>query len=146
MNATRNAQLEMTSPARKPAEAAAYPTSGFRSLDTQRFPQALWPEPVPDYLEKNYWWAYRHPRGVKFFDREWMVNLILFGNMAKLRQDWNAAIECYRRSVALRPDSVAARTNLGGSLRNAGLDAEAIERLDRLVGATGGVSDLGDKL
>jgi len=85
MNATRNAQLEMTSPARKPAEAAAYTTSNFRSLHAQGVPQALWPEPVPDYLEKNYWWAYRHPRGVKFFDREWMVNLILFGNMAKLR-------------------------------------------------------------
>lgn len=47
--------------------------------------QALWPEAVPDYLHDNYWWAYEHPRGVQFFDREWIVNLILFGNMAKLR-------------------------------------------------------------
>ena len=35
---------------------------------------------IPDYLRKTYWWAYLHPRGVKFFERQWLVNLILFGN------------------------------------------------------------------
>jgi ubiquinone/menaquinone biosynthesis C-methylase UbiE len=47
--------------------------------------QPVWSGPVPDYVLEHYWWAYVHPRGVKFFDREWMVNLILFGNMARLR-------------------------------------------------------------
>lgn len=40
---------------------------------------------IPDYLQETYWWAYLHPRGVKFFDRTWMVNSILFGNFRKLR-------------------------------------------------------------
>ena len=40
---------------------------------------------IPNYLHDNYWWAYLHPRGVKFFDRLWMVNLILFGNFNALR-------------------------------------------------------------
>ncbi len=40
---------------------------------------------IPDYLLKNYWWAYIHPKGVKFFERQWLVNLILWGNYAKLR-------------------------------------------------------------
>lgn len=40
---------------------------------------------IPDYLEKNYWWAYLHPKAVRFFEREWLVNLILWGNFRRLR-------------------------------------------------------------
>lgn len=40
---------------------------------------------VPDYLSANYWWAYIHPRAVKLFERQWLVNLILWGNYARLR-------------------------------------------------------------
>jgi ubiquinone/menaquinone biosynthesis C-methylase UbiE len=41
--------------------------------------------PIPDYLQNLYWWAYVHPRAVRFFDRIWLVNLILFGNYGRLR-------------------------------------------------------------
>lgn len=41
---------------------------------------------TPKYLEKNYWWAYIHPAAVRFFERQWMVNLILLGNFARLKQ------------------------------------------------------------
>ncbi|HEX7650726.1 MAG TPA: rhodoquinone biosynthesis methyltransferase RquA [Noviherbaspirillum sp.] len=40
---------------------------------------------VPAYLQKIYWWAYVHPNAVRFFEREWLVNLILFGNYRRLR-------------------------------------------------------------
>ena len=40
---------------------------------------------VPDYLNAHYWWAYIHPRAVKLFERQWLVNLILWGNYARLR-------------------------------------------------------------
>lgn len=40
---------------------------------------------VPDYLEKTYWWAYLHPRAVYLFERQWLVNLILWGNFGRLR-------------------------------------------------------------
>lgn len=40
---------------------------------------------VPAYLESKYWWAYVRPYAISFFDHEWIVNLILLGNMAKLR-------------------------------------------------------------
>ena len=40
---------------------------------------------VPDYLEQNYQWAYIHPRAVHLFERQWLVNLILWGNFARLR-------------------------------------------------------------
>lgn len=45
------------------------------------------PEPagIPEYLESTYWWAYLHPRAVHIFERQWLVNLILWGNFAKLR-------------------------------------------------------------
>lgn len=41
--------------------------------------------PVPAYLRDVYWWAYVHPRAVRLFEREWLVNLILWGNFGRLR-------------------------------------------------------------
>lgn len=41
--------------------------------------------PIPRYLEQDYWWAYVDPRAVQVFEREWLVNAILFGNYGRLR-------------------------------------------------------------
>jgi len=41
--------------------------------------------PIPHYLEQVYWWAYVHPKAVHVFEREWLVNAILFGNYGNLR-------------------------------------------------------------
>jgi ubiquinone/menaquinone biosynthesis C-methylase UbiE len=46
---------------------------------------ALAPVVIPGYLETTYWWAYLHPNAVRLFERQWLVNLILWGNFAKLR-------------------------------------------------------------
>lgn len=40
--------------------------------------------PIPEYLKKVYWWAYLHPKAVHLFEREWLVNLILWGNYQPL--------------------------------------------------------------
>jgi ubiquinone/menaquinone biosynthesis C-methylase UbiE len=40
---------------------------------------------IPSYLQETYWWAYVHPNAVSFFERQWLVNLILWGNFARLR-------------------------------------------------------------
>ena len=40
---------------------------------------------IPQYLHDTYWWAYEHPRAVRVFERQWLVNLILWGNFARLR-------------------------------------------------------------
>jgi len=45
----------------------------------------LVPATIPTYLENTYWWAYLHPRAVHIFERQWLVNLILWGNFARLR-------------------------------------------------------------
>jgi ubiquinone/menaquinone biosynthesis C-methylase UbiE len=42
---------------------------------------------VPGYLAETYWWAYVHPAAVRLFEREWLVNLILWGNFDRLRDD-----------------------------------------------------------
>jgi ubiquinone/menaquinone biosynthesis C-methylase UbiE len=39
----------------------------------------------PRYLSDTYWWAYVHPRAVHLFERQWLVNLILWGNFGRLR-------------------------------------------------------------
>jgi ubiquinone/menaquinone biosynthesis C-methylase UbiE len=41
---------------------------------------------IPEYLQDTYWWAYLHPKSFYFFEREWVVNLILWGNMRKLTE------------------------------------------------------------
>lgn len=55
--------------------------AGFAAPATAPVP----PLPIPRYLEQVYWWAYVHPNAVQFFEREWLVNLILFGNYGRLR-------------------------------------------------------------
>jgi len=45
---------------------------------------------IPNYLEQTYWWAYVHPNAVYVFERQWLVNLILWGNFNRLR---DAALE-----------------------------------------------------
>lgn len=40
---------------------------------------------VPAYLAETYWWAYVHPAAVRLFERQWLVNLILWGNFGRLR-------------------------------------------------------------
>ena len=40
---------------------------------------------VPRYLDETYWWAYVHPKAVQVFERDWLVDTILFGNYGRLR-------------------------------------------------------------
>lgn len=54
------------------------------------------PLPIPKYLEQVYWWAYVHPNAVHVFEREWLVNLILFGNYGRLR---DAALDALGETV-----------------------------------------------
>lgn len=60
--------------------------------------------PIPRYLESVYWWAYVHPKAVRLFEREWLVNAILFGNYARLR---DAALAALGASVHGRTLQVA---------------------------------------
>ena len=57
--------------------AAAAPGFGVAAADAPS---------VPRYLEQVYSWAYVTPRAVETFEREWLVNAILFGNYARLRE------------------------------------------------------------
>src|SRR3989304_5567110 len=58
----------------------------------------------PDYLAKTYWWAYLHPRAVYLFERQWLVNLILWGNFGRLR---DAALDALGRTVSGRTLQIA---------------------------------------
>ncbi len=40
---------------------------------------------APAYLQDHYWWAYVHPTAVRVFERQWLVNAILWGNYPRLR-------------------------------------------------------------
>ena len=42
---------------------------------------------MPEYLAKNYWWAYLSPIGVRIFDHPFMVNRILWGQYHKIASD-----------------------------------------------------------
>lgn len=60
--------------------------------------------PVPHYLNAYYWWAYIHPNAVRFFERQWLINLILWGNYARLR---DAALEDFEKPLPGRTLQVA---------------------------------------
>lgn len=79
---------------------------------------------IPQYLQDTYWWAYVHPNAVRVFERQWLVNLILWGNFARLR---DAALDELGASLPGRTLQVAcvygdftaraaARVAPGGSL------------------------------
>jgi ubiquinone/menaquinone biosynthesis C-methylase UbiE len=59
---------------------------------------------IPLYLSDTYWWAYIHPNAVNIFERQWLVNLILWGNFARLR---DAALAELGREVPGRTLQVA---------------------------------------
>jgi ubiquinone/menaquinone biosynthesis C-methylase UbiE len=59
------------------------------SFEQTRWPAAALgslPAHVPHYLSAHYWWAYVHPRAVRVFERQWLVNLILWGNYRRLSE------------------------------------------------------------
>jgi ubiquinone/menaquinone biosynthesis C-methylase UbiE len=62
------------------------------------------PRVAPEYLRQNYWWAYIHPNGVRVFERQWLVNLILWGNFALLR---DAALDELGQTIRGRTLQVA---------------------------------------
>ena len=71
--------------------------------DTVNF-ELLPPARIPAYLEKVYWWAYVHPQAVRLFERQWLVNAILWGNFAKLR---DAALNALGQSLPGRTLQIA---------------------------------------
>lgn len=99
-----------------PAGSATFPATG---------------DGVPHYLRAHYWWAYIHPRAVRFFERQWLVNLILWGNYRRLRD--------------------AALTELGDALSGRTLQVACVygdltSRLSQRVSAGGGSLDIVDIL
>jgi ubiquinone/menaquinone biosynthesis C-methylase UbiE len=79
---------------------------------------------VPVYLVRTYWWAYVHPMAVRLFERQWLINLILWGNFARLR---DAALDALGERLEGRTLQIAcvygdlterlrARLPTGGSL------------------------------
>ncbi len=89
------------------------------------------PQPVPPYLEVHYWWAYVHPNAVRVFERQWLANLILWGNYARLRDAALAAL-------GERPG--------GRSLQVACVYGDLTVRLSGRIAAAGGTLDVADVL
>jgi len=86
---------------------------------------------VPSYLRIHYWWAYVHPRAVKFFERQWLVNLILWGHYRTLRDAALAAL-----GAALP----------GRTLQVACVYGDLTENIGRRVAAGDGLLDVVDVL
>jgi ubiquinone/menaquinone biosynthesis C-methylase UbiE len=87
----------MNEDSRAVAQNYDYPAGGYAAQESRAAAIKAAP-PIPDYLQDTYWWAYLHPKALHIFEREWVVNLILWGNMRKLTQ---AVIS----DMAVRPHS-----------------------------------------
>jgi ubiquinone/menaquinone biosynthesis C-methylase UbiE len=59
---------------------------------------------IPSYLDEVYWWAYVHPNAVRIFERQWLVNLILWGNFNRLR---DAALDALGETIPGRTLQIA---------------------------------------
>jgi ubiquinone/menaquinone biosynthesis C-methylase UbiE len=68
------------------------PTQGADCLTAQSSWRPGSTAAVPWYLARVYWWAYVDPRAVTVFERQWLVNLILWGNFGRLRDAALAAL------------------------------------------------------
>ena len=73
----------MTDDSRAAAEISEYAASDYAAGEP-RLSAVDSPPEIPAYLQDTYWWAYLHPKSFYFFEREWVVNLILWGNMKRL--------------------------------------------------------------
>jgi ubiquinone/menaquinone biosynthesis C-methylase UbiE len=86
---------------------------------------------IPAYLTTHYWWAYVHPMAVKVFERQWLANLILWGNYARLR---DAALAELGASLS------------GNTLQVACVYGDLTNRLSGSAGRAGGCVDIVDVL
>jgi ubiquinone/menaquinone biosynthesis C-methylase UbiE len=103
---------------------------------------------VPDYLAKTYWWAYLHPRAVYLFERQWLVNLILWGNFGRLR---DAALDALGERLDGRTLQIAcvygnltrrllSRLNSGGTLDVVDILPIQLDNLTRKLPPNSGVN------
>jgi len=70
---------------RPPSGPAANRTGAIRGNEVGSPKRVASADALPPYLSAHYWWAYIHPNAVRVFERQWLVNLILWGNYARLR-------------------------------------------------------------
>jgi ubiquinone/menaquinone biosynthesis C-methylase UbiE len=61
------------------------PTDRVLTAVSPTAPDMPRPVTLPAYLQETYWWAYLHPAAVRLFERQWLINLILWGNFVRLR-------------------------------------------------------------
>jgi hypothetical protein len=61
------------------AETASLTFCGVSEVNTGRG------NSIPYYLIEHYSWAYVHPMAVELFECQWLINLLLWGNYARLR-------------------------------------------------------------
>ncbi|MEY4751618.1 MAG: hypothetical protein RIQ60_3832 [Pseudomonadota bacterium] len=83
------APLAPTSPAQHSAQPAVVAPTAAAVItpQPQTQPQACPAPGVPGYLTEVYNWAYVSPRALQTFERQWLVNAILFGNYRALLND-----------------------------------------------------------
>jgi ubiquinone/menaquinone biosynthesis C-methylase UbiE len=128
-------QSDLTTPGavRAPRQAIAAATQANPSAAdlASAPPQGGGLNSVPRYLSTHYWWAYIHPYAVKLFERQWLVNLILWGNYARLR---NAALKELGEPLS------------GSTLQVACVYGDLTARLSRHAAAAGGTLDVVDVL
>jgi SAM-dependent methyltransferase len=96
---------------------------------------------IPAYLKTHYWWAYVHPAGVRLFERQWLVNLILWGNYARLSDAALTELGEAGREGAGREEGLP-----GSTLQVACVYGDLTGRIGRHAAAAGGTLDVVDVL
>jgi len=74
---------------------------------TTRIKTKLDKELIPSYLEETYWWAYTHPNAVWFWERQALVDAILWGNFNCLKQSAINEVHSLPHSNTLNVSQIA---------------------------------------
>ena len=136
--------MQLTNPVKKTAVSAKAEASPAAAGS----PPIEAPVALPKYLEQTYWWAYLHPRGVNFFERQWLVNLILWGNYVTLRDAVLSELADLRGGKVLQVACVygdftaklAQHLDRGTRLDVVDVAPVQLENLRRKIGTQAGVS------
>jgi ubiquinone/menaquinone biosynthesis C-methylase UbiE len=79
---------------------------------------------IPEYLRETYWWAYLHPNAIRIFERQWLINSILWGNYRRLRDALLSEIDFHYQGKILQlacvygdlTEKIASKLSLKGQL------------------------------
>jgi ubiquinone/menaquinone biosynthesis C-methylase UbiE len=83
---------------------------------------------IPQYLQQHYWWAYISPTMIRALDRQFLVDIVLWGNFSRLRDAAIQDLTTEEKSTSGMPSQIHGK-NLQISCVYANLTEKIVDQL-----------------